>query len=52
VEKAIGRRPELPPRLAGLFEREERCASLPNDVARLKQEIRNRVRANVPCGAA
>jgi threonine synthase len=52
VEKATGRRPELPPRLADLFEREERCASLPNDVARLKQEIRNRVRANVPCGAA
>jgi threonine synthase len=52
VEKATGRRPELPARLADLFEREERCSSLPNDLTQLQQEILNRVRANVPRGAA
>jgi threonine synthase len=52
VEKATGRRPELPARMADLFEREERCSSLSNDLSRLQQEIRNRVRANVPCGVA
>jgi threonine synthase len=52
VEKATGRRPELPARLADLFEREERCSSLPNDLSNLEQEIRNRARANAPRGAA
>jgi threonine synthase len=32
VEAAIGIRPELPPRMADLFEREERVVELPNDV--------------------
>ncbi|MEZ5165880.1 MAG: pyridoxal-phosphate dependent enzyme [Acidimicrobiales bacterium] len=33
VEKATGIRPALPPQLAGLLEREERFATLPNDLA-------------------
>jgi threonine synthase len=45
VEKAIGRRPALPPRLAGLFEREERCMRLPNDLGALREFILARARA-------
>lgn len=36
VERAIGRRPELPERLADLYERRERIARLPNDLAALQ----------------
>ena len=32
VEQAIGDRPELPEHLADLFDREERCVTLPNDL--------------------
>ncbi len=45
VERATGERPALPPRLAGLMERPERLARLPNDAARLKRFLRERVGA-------
>ena len=40
VEKASGNRPALPPRLADLYEREERCTTLPNDLVALQDYIR------------
>ena len=40
VEKAAGVRPELPARLADLYEREERCTDLPNDLVALQNYIR------------
>ena len=40
VERAIGVRPALPDRLAGLYEREERCTTLPNDLAAVMDHIR------------
>ncbi|MDE1173031.1 MAG: threonine synthase [Parvibaculaceae bacterium] len=45
VERAIGVRPVLPPRLAGLFEKEERLTVLENDAAAVKAFIRERSRA-------
>jgi threonine synthase len=42
VEAATGKRPELPPRLADLFTRPERLATLPNDIATVKDFIRAR----------
>ncbi len=42
VERACGLRPELPPRLADLYERPERCQVLPNDLARVEDAIRGR----------
>jgi len=39
VEAAIGVRPPLPPRLADLFERDERFVTLPNDEAAVKAHI-------------
>lgn len=42
VEKAVGIRPALPPRLADLYEREERMTSLPNDLDALKAFVRDR----------
>ncbi len=42
VEKASGKRPELPARLADLYEREERCTVLPNDLSTLQDFIRGR----------
>lgn len=44
VEEATGVRPALPPRLADLYEREERLTLLPNDLARVKAFVRERVR--------
>ncbi|WP_340115788.1 threonine synthase [Pelagibius sp. 7325] len=41
VEKASGVRPELPERLADLYDREERCTTLPNDLAALQDYIRS-----------
>jgi len=41
VERAIGLRPPLPPRLADLYERPERCQDLANDVQALKTLIEN-----------
>jgi threonine synthase len=42
VEKATGKRPALPPRLADLLERTERVDGLPNDEAALKEMIEDR----------
>jgi len=44
VERAIGLRPALPPRLADLMEREERCVTLPNDLAAVQAYIRSETR--------
>jgi threonine synthase len=41
VEKASGVRPELPERLADLYDREERCTTLPNDLVALQDYIRS-----------
>jgi threonine synthase len=43
TEAACGRRAEVPARLAEVFEREERCVSLPNDLARLQEHIREKL---------
>ena len=45
VEKATGMRPELPPRMADLFEREERVTRAPNDLRALQTLIRERISA-------
>ncbi|HEY4135615.1 MAG TPA: threonine synthase [Alphaproteobacteria bacterium] len=45
VEKAIGQRPALPPRLADLMTKEERMTVLPNDLAPLKEFVRAHARA-------
>jgi len=50
VERASGVRPELPARLADLYDREERCSVLPNDLAALQDFIRSR-RRNEPARA-
>jgi threonine synthase len=44
VERASGRRPALPPRLADLFERPERFERLPNDLATLEAYIEDHAR--------
>ena len=43
VQKAVGERPALPPRLADLLERTERVDGLPNDEAALKDMIDERM---------
>ena len=45
VEKATGRRPELPPRLSDLYVREERLSDLPNDLAAVQDFVTKRARA-------
>lgn len=42
VAKATGYRPGLPPHFSDLFEREERCAVLPNDLHAVQAFIRER----------
>jgi threonine synthase len=42
VEEATGRRPILPPSMADLFDRGERLAVLPNELARVQAFIRER----------
>jgi threonine synthase len=42
VERATGIRPQLPARLADIFDRPERVEVLPNDLARLKSFIQER----------
>ncbi len=44
VEQATGVRPPLPERLKDLFERQERCEVLANDLARIKRLIQERAR--------
>ncbi len=43
VEKATGIRPGLPPRMADLFDRDERVTRVPNDLGALKELIRARL---------
>jgi threonine synthase len=43
VEAAMGVRPGLPPRMADLFDRDERMTRLPNDLAVLQSHIRERI---------
>ena len=43
VERAIGVRPPLPPRMADLFERAERYAVLPDDLAVVQAYIHDRI---------
>ena len=45
VRDAIGREPAVPPRLAGLTEREERFDTLPNDLRAVQAYVRERSRA-------
>ena len=42
VARATGVRPALPPRLADLYEREERLSVLPNDLAQVRDFVRAR----------
>jgi threonine synthase len=44
VQKAIGKTPELPPQLADLMERKERCTVLPNDVDAVRRFIAGRAK--------
>ena len=43
VEAATGERPALPPRMADLFEREERVTRAPNDLNALQDIVRERI---------
>jgi threonine synthase len=54
VERATGVRPPLPPRLADLYEREERVTVLPNDLKAVQDFVRSRARrtASAALGAA
>ena len=45
VEQATGVRPHLPPHLADLFDREERCDTLANDLATVQAYVRDKVPA-------
>ena len=45
VEQAVGFRPALPDRLADLYEREERCAILPNRLPAVMEYIREHAEA-------
>jgi threonine synthase len=40
MERATGQRPALPPRMADLFDREERFTVLPNDLASVQSAVR------------
>jgi threonine synthase len=46
MERATGQRPGLPPRMADLFEREERYSVLPNDLAAIEAAVRGLVGRN------
>jgi threonine synthase len=43
VEAAMGKRPDLPPHMADLFERSERMTPVPNDLASLQALVRERI---------
>jgi len=43
VQKATGMRPALPPHLADLYERPERCTVLPNDLVAVQRHIQDLV---------
>ena len=42
VEDACGLRPALPPRMADLYERDERVTVVPNDLAAIEAVVRER----------
>lgn len=46
MERATGHRPALPPRMADLFEREERFTVLPNDLTAVEAAVRTLVGRN------
>jgi threonine synthase len=46
IERATGLRPALPPSLADLFDRQERFAVLPNDLAAVEAQVRALARRN------
>jgi threonine synthase len=46
IERATGIHPPLPPRMADLFEREERVVVLPNDLAAAEAQVRALARRN------
>ena len=46
VEQATGTRPDLPPHMADLYEREERFTVLPNDLAAVQSAVRAHARRN------
>ena len=46
MERATGIRPPLPPRMADLYEREERFTVLPNDLAAVEAQVRALVGRN------
>ncbi len=46
IERATGIRPALPPRLADLFDRQERFTVLPNDLAAVETQVRALARRN------
>jgi threonine synthase len=48
VERATGRRPPLPPRLADLYERPERYRVLPPDLATIEAAVRSHALRNDP----
>jgi threonine synthase len=50
MERATGHRPALPPRMADLFERQERFVVLPNDLAAVQANVRALVGRNRPAG--
>ena len=43
VQAAMGTRPALPPRMADLFDRNERVTRLPNDLSALQRFVRERI---------
>jgi threonine synthase len=43
VERATGKRPGLPPHMAGLFDKPERMTRVPNDLAAIEALVRERV---------
>ena len=46
MERATGHRPALPPRMADLFERQERFTVLPNDLGAVEASVRALVGRN------
>ena len=44
VEAASGIRPPLPPRMADLYQREERVTRVPNDLGALMDHIKGNIR--------
>ncbi|GLR66510.1 threonine synthase [Acidocella aquatica] len=47
IEKAVGFRPALPPHLSGLYERQERYVTAPNDFEQVKGLVRNFANRNI-----